>query len=294
MTITEVLAMLESMGTARNRTVYARHGYPADTYGVSFANLRSLARKIGTDHALARDLWASRNGDAQVLALMVGDPAAMSARDLDRWASEVTFYVVADLFSGFAARSPLARRKCEQWMEAPSDFLGQMGWNLCGILTAPEHGIADPWFQDRLDHIEAHIHAAPNRTRHAMNMALCAIGGYRATLRRAAVSAARRIGRVEVDHGETGCKTPDAVAYIDRIAARVDRRAPAAPATKTARKAAASAPARKTARKAAGKAAGSAPGPERAGKVARKASPAVGGRASTAAPARRRTRRSTG
>jgi hypothetical protein len=30
------------------------------------------------------------------------------------------------------------------------------------------------------------------------------------------LAAAARIGPVEVDHGETGCKTPDAAAYIKR------------------------------------------------------------------------------
>jgi hypothetical protein len=36
------------------------------------------------------------------------------------------------------------------------------------------------------------------------------------------VTAAQRIGAVEVDHGETGCKTPDAAAYIAK--ARAHRR----------------------------------------------------------------------
>jgi hypothetical protein len=33
-------------------------------------------------------------------------------------------------------------------------------------------------------------------------------------------ASAQRIGKVEVDHGETGCKTPDAAKYIERAAAR--------------------------------------------------------------------------
>ena len=34
------------------------------------------------------------------------------------------------------------------------------------------------------------------------------------------LAAARRIGKVEVDHGDTGCKTPDAVDYIRKMAER--------------------------------------------------------------------------
>lgn len=36
----------------------------------------------------------------------------------------------------------------------------------------------------------------------------------------AAIAHARRIGKVEVDHGDTACKTPDAEAYILKTRAR--------------------------------------------------------------------------
>ena len=40
-----------------------------------------------------------------------------------------------------------------------------------------------------------------------------------------AVAAADRIGKVEVDHGETSCKTPEAVGYIEKIWVRKEQRA---------------------------------------------------------------------
>jgi hypothetical protein len=40
------------------------------------------------------------------------------------------------------------------------------------------------------------------------------------SLRQKAIEAARRIAKVEVDHGETTCKTPDAVPYIEKAAKR--------------------------------------------------------------------------
>jgi hypothetical protein len=53
-----------------------------------------------------------------------------------------------------------------------------------------------------------------------MNGALISIGVYKPALRKKAIEAARRIGKVEVDHGETNCKTPDAVPYIEKAARR--------------------------------------------------------------------------
>jgi hypothetical protein len=48
-------------------------------------------------------------------------------------------------------------------------------------------------------------------------------------LRDEAIAAARRIGKVEVDHGDTDCKTPDAVEYILKVEAR--RKKPSARAS---------------------------------------------------------------
>jgi len=39
-------------------------------------------------------------------------------------------------------------------------------------------------------------------------------------LKKEAIAAAGRIGKVEVDHGKTSCKTPDAAAYIKKASAR--------------------------------------------------------------------------
>lgn len=43
----------------------------------------------------------------------------------------------------------------------------------------------------------------------------------KAALRKKAIEAAKRIGKVEVDHGETYCKTPDAVPYIEKAFKRM-------------------------------------------------------------------------
>ena len=47
-----------------------------------------------------------------------------------------------------------------------------------------------------------------------MNNALIAIGRRNAQLQKQALAAAKRIGKLEIDHGDTACKTPDAATYI--------------------------------------------------------------------------------
>jgi len=220
MKLEETLRTLRSKGTAQNRKVYARHGYPTDTYGVSWTELRKLAKSLGYDQDLARGLWKTGNGDARVLAAMIADADGMSSTELDAWVRQIRFYALADCFAQLAARSPLAPSKGKAWRKAKSDHVSQVGWNLVSILAVPDGELSDAELSERLEEIESEIQAAPNRTRHAMNMALCAIGGYRPALRDRALEIAGTIGKVEVDHGETGCKTPDATSYIGRMAAR--------------------------------------------------------------------------
>ena len=69
--------------------------------------------------------------------------------------------------------------------------------------------------------IEKEIHSSPNRTREAMNYALIAIGTYK--LDKEAISAAIKIGHVEIDHGKTWCKTTDAISYIKKARARLKK-----------------------------------------------------------------------
>ena len=74
----------------------------------------------------------------------------------------------------------------------------------------------DSFFTARLRVIEKKIHEQPNWVRDAMNSALIAIGVRNPALTEAALKVAKAIGKVEVDHGDTSCKTQDAAACIHK------------------------------------------------------------------------------
>ena len=80
--------------------------------------------------------------------------------------------------------------------------------------------VSDADAEQVLATIEKQIHRSPNWARYAMNGALISIGVFKPTLRKKAIEAAQRIGKVEIDHGETNCKTPDAVPYIEKASKR--------------------------------------------------------------------------
>ncbi|MGD9720811.1 MAG: DNA alkylation repair protein [Pirellulales bacterium] len=215
----EILAELEKLGTAQARKIYARHGVRGPMFGVSYAELGRLRKKIKTDHALACALWDSGNHDARVLAMMIADPAQVDNRLAEAWASELDNPALADAFSGVVRQSKLARAKADKWTKSKQEWIGRAGWNLVAGLALYEPALDDAYFAAFLPDIIAHIHARPNRTRDAMNNALIAIGVRNSRLCKLALAAAKKIGRVEVDHGETCCKTPDAAEYIHKTLA---------------------------------------------------------------------------
>ena len=218
-----VLATLEELGTAQNRKVYARHGVGEPMFGVSFAHLRKLGKKLRHDHGLARALWASGNHDARVLALAVADPVETHRDEIEMWAGEVDNYVLIDEFAAFVAATPHFGACADDWTDRDGEWVASAGWSLVAQQALRDDGLPDEYFDGRLRTIEARIGGAANRVRHCMNGALIAIGGRNEALRERATATAGRIGPVVVDHGETSCKTPEAVGYIDRIWARRER-----------------------------------------------------------------------
>jgi hypothetical protein len=184
-------------------------------FGVSFATLKTLVKRIGIDHELALALWDTGNFDARNLAFKIVDPAQITSADLDRWVREATSARMCGGYVGMlAAESPHAAAKAAQWASSTDERERLAHWALLGYLASRDETTPDSFYLARLAQIERAIHAAPNAEREAMNMAVILIGCRNAALRKAATDSAKRIGRVDIDHGDTACKTPDAAEYI--------------------------------------------------------------------------------
>lgn len=220
MALDQVLRALEAAGAEQNRKIYRRHGVGERQFGVSFANLRSIGQQYLGDQQLAEALWTTGNHDARMLATIIADPAAIADGTLEAWRRDLDNYVVTDAFTGLVARTPQCRKKMEKWTKAKGEWTSRCGFGLLAHLAMRDPQLPDDYFLRYLEIIEREIHGRKNRTRDAMNSALIAIGVRNRALQQRAVAAAKRIGTVEVDHGETGCKTPDAVEYIERTVKR--------------------------------------------------------------------------
>lgn len=231
MTLAEAMRTLEKAGTAQARKIYARHGATGPMFGVSFATLKALTKRIDVDHELALALWDTGNLDARNLAVKIVDPARMTPADLDRWAGDASAPAFCGSYAAMlASETPHGTAKAQQWLGAKEPALRGAGWTLLGQLAQRDEATPDGAFAKRLAEIERTIHAAPHTERELMNRAVIAIGCRSAGLRKAALAAAKRIGEVVIDHGETSCETPDAAAYIEKAWAHAKAKGFASPA----------------------------------------------------------------
>ncbi len=216
MTLAEAMAALEKAGSEQTRKTYRRHGADDPMFGVSFATLKTLWKRIGVDHELALALWKTGNFDARNLAAKVVDPARMTSAELDRWARTPMARMCDGYVGAVAAEGPHASAKVAAWLAATGGHERLAGWSLLARMAMVDETLPDSWFLERLAAIEQSIHTAPNAERYGMNGAVIAIGCRSAALRKAAVAAAKRIGTLDIDHGDTSCKTPDAAASIEK------------------------------------------------------------------------------
>lgn len=214
--VDKVMKGLEKAGTEQNRKVYARHGAGPNQFGVSWKELRALGKQYKGDNELAEGLWKTGNQDARILAVLSADPKTIPEKTVDRWVKQIDYYPLADEFAGLVHKTPFARAKMEEWTSSDKEYVGQAGWVLLTKLAMDDKGSEDEYLSGRVGEIETEIHDAPNRAKYSMNSALIAIGMRDPALQKVAMEAAKRIGTVEVDHGETGCKTPDAYSYMQK------------------------------------------------------------------------------
>jgi len=224
-----VVKELKANGSAQAVKIYGNHGVTGPAYGVSYAYLKKLHKRVGTDHDLALELWETGNHDARVFACWVADADRVTMKQLEAWARDVDNHVIANEVASLAQDADLAARIMRKWLGMKAEWRSTLGWAVFSRLVlqldrgTDEGGLEKAEIGALLERIVATIHDAPNRTRHQMNQAVIAVG-CRKGWKRKALAAAKKIGKLEVDYGKTSCKVDDAAAKIEKTWAHYEKK----------------------------------------------------------------------
>ena len=215
-----IMSELKKKGSEQTRKTFRNHGAPDETFGVKVGDLKPIAKRIKGQQKLACELFDTGNSDAMYLAGLVADGAQMDKRQLNAWAKGASWYMISEYtVPAVATESPIAVDLALKWMDSKKESIAACGWcTYSGVVaTRPDDELDFDEIKQLLGRVVERIDEAPNRVRYCMNGFVIAVGSYVKPLLKQAKATAKKIGKVEVEMGNTSCKVPMATEYITKI-----------------------------------------------------------------------------
>ncbi len=214
-----MLAELEALGDAKVRDMNSRSGAGKNQFGVKLGDLRTVAKKIKSDHALALELWKTKNADAQLLATLLLNPKLLSAKELESLVQSVTWTQVGDWLHSYVTKEHASKEELRiQWMTSNDKMLARAAWRMTAgrVVNRPE-GLDLPGLLDRID---AEMARSAPEIQWTMNACLAEIGIHHPGLRKRAIAIGEKLGIYRDYPTSKGCTSPFAPIWIAAMVAR--------------------------------------------------------------------------
>jgi len=219
-TVAEVMADLATLENPKIRAVNVNHG---DDHGVNLTQLRAVAKRLKTQQELARELWATGDTAARLLALLICRPKAFDRDDLDRMLRESGTPKVQDWLVNYVVKKNTHVEELRLlWFADTDPVVASAGWALTTerVAKSPE-GLDLPGL---LDSIEAEMKDAPERLQWAMNHCLAQIGIEHPECRARALAIGERLEVLKDYPTPPGCTSPFAPIWITEMVSRQQSR----------------------------------------------------------------------
>jgi 3-methyladenine DNA glycosylase AlkD len=213
---TELLAELAALDDPKVRAVNEKHG---DDHGVNLTKLRAVAKRLKTQQELARELWATDDTAARLLALLICRPKAFERAELDAMLRSARTPKVHDWLVAYVVKkSPHAEELRVAWFADPDPVVASAGWALTTDRVAKKPEGLD--LDGLLDVIEADLKGAPDRLQWAMNHCLAQIGIEHPALRARAIAIGERLEVLKDYPTPPNCTSPFAPIWITEMVRR--------------------------------------------------------------------------
>jgi 3-methyladenine DNA glycosylase AlkD len=219
MTLEEALTLLQSHGQPKIREMNLKNGAPKNQFGVKMGDIRTIAKKIKTDHDLGLQLWQTGNLDAMLLATLILRPKLLSQEQLEAMVAVVTYSWLADWLMTNVVKQHLAKETLRvRWMESEHPMLARAGWSLTTERAGKSAAGLD--LEALLDRIEREMGSAPAPAQWTMNYCLAEIGIKFAEHRQRALDIGERLGVYRDYPVSRGCTSPFAPIWINEMVSR--------------------------------------------------------------------------
>jgi 3-methyladenine DNA glycosylase AlkD len=195
----DIIKRLHSMANPENVKGMARYGITThNNLGISIYHLRPLAKQIGTNHALALQLWDSQIHDARLLACFIDDPAQVTGEQMDSWAEDFDSWDICDqACTSLFDLTPFAYDKVFLWADNEKEFIRRAAFSLIAGLAVHDKNATDQDFKDLLSLCITHATDERNYVKKAVNWALRNIGKRNSSLNKQALLTAENIKKID-------------------------------------------------------------------------------------------------
>jgi len=210
------MAELSALEEPKMREANERRG---DDHGVNLSRLRAVAKRLRTQQELARELWATGDTAARLLALLICRPKAFEREELDAMLRQARAPKVHDWLVNYVVKkSPHAEALRVAWTADSDPVVASAGWALTTerVVKKPE-GLD---LSGLLDTIEAEMSDAPDRLQWAMNHTLAQIGIEHAELRPRAIDIGERLQVLKDYPTPANCTSPFVPVWINEMVSR--------------------------------------------------------------------------
>ncbi len=190
-----MLREMQRLANPRVRAKMADFGVNVEkAHGISAPLLHELARRVGRNHRLAGQLWATGIHEAKLLATLVGEADKVTAAEMERWTSGFDSWDVVDAACCYLyAFAGPAWKKTEEWSLRKEEFVKRAAFSLAAYLSYKDKAAPAARFEKFLRVIEREAYDERNFVKKALNWALRNIGKRSLRLNRAAIRTAEKI-----------------------------------------------------------------------------------------------------
>lgn len=215
----DILAQLEALGDEKMRAHNKKRGAGDNQFGVKMGDIRTIAKKIKTNHELALKLWDTGNVEARFLAALIIDPKKLSNDEIAKMVSSEKFTHIADWFYSYVIKEYADKETLRQkWMHTSDVMQARAAWSLTsGCVTRNPELVDIPALLDR---IEKEMPNAAPEVQWTMNSTLAQIGINHPEYRERALYIGEKLGIYRDYPTSKGCTSPFAPIWINEMVRR--------------------------------------------------------------------------
>jgi 3-methyladenine DNA glycosylase AlkD len=190
-----VLRELKALADRRVREKMSYFGVDVPkAHGISAPVLHALAKRIGKNHSLALELWATGIHEAKILAALIGESEKVTQEEMERWSRGFDSWDVVDATCCYLyAYAKPAWRKTDIWSKRREEFVKRAAFSLLAYLSYKDKAAPNTRFRRSLRIIEREARDERNFVKKAVNWALRNIGKRNLQLNAEAIRVAGRI-----------------------------------------------------------------------------------------------------